>query len=167
MARTRGFYVDTVERTTTAEQDAVWAVVEGIGGQRGWYSADALWAARAVVNRLNLPPGRLRHRENPQRLAEGQRLDWWTVEALEPPRRLRLRSLVRMPGDAWLDICLEPGADGGLVYRQSTVFRPAGAAGRAYWYAMLVPHRAVLGRLATDVLRHAGEQAPPPEVPRS
>lgn len=155
MARTRGFYVDTVERTTTADQDAVWAVVEGLGGERGWYSTDSLWAARAAVNRLDLPPDRLRHREDPEHLAEGQRLDWWTVEALEPPRRLRLRSLVRMPGEAWLDICLEPGEDGTLVYRQCTVFRPAGVAGRAYWYAALAPQRAVLGRLATDVLRHA------------
>ena len=91
MAQTRGFYVDTVERTTTADRDAVWAVVEGIGGERGWYSTDRLWAARATANRLNLPPGRLRHREHPDRLAAGERLDWWTVEALEPPRRLRLR----------------------------------------------------------------------------
>jgi hypothetical protein len=156
MAQTRGFYVDTVERTTTADQHAVWAVVEGIGGERGWYGTDRLWAARATANRLGLPPGRLRHREDPDHLSAGERLDWWTVEAIEPPRRLRLRSVVRMPGDAWLDICLEPGPGGTLVYRQTTVFRPAGAAGRAYWYAMLAPHKAVLGRLATDILRQAG-----------
>ena len=48
MAQTRGFYVDTVERTTTADRDAVWAVVEGIGGERGWYSTDRLWAAVVV-----------------------------------------------------------------------------------------------------------------------
>ncbi|MEX5269669.1 DUF2867 domain-containing protein [Kocuria sabuli] len=156
MGRTRGFYVDTVQRTTPADPAAVWAVVEGIGGERGWYSTDRLWAARAVPNRLGLPPGQLRHREDPDHLAAGQRLDWWTVEALEPPRRLRLRSLVRMPGEAWLDIGLEPAADGGCRYRQTTVFRPAGAAGRAYWYAMLAPHQAVMGRLASDVLGRAG-----------
>lgn len=156
MGRTRGFYVDTVQRTTTADPEAVWAVVEGIGGERGWYSTDRLWAARAVPNRLGLPPGRLRHREDPDRLAAGQRLDWWTVEALDPPRRLRLRSLVRMPGEAWLDIGLEPAADGGCRYRQTTVFRPAGAAGRAYWYAMLAPHQVVMGRLASDILGRAG-----------
>ncbi|MFI7480804.1 DUF2867 domain-containing protein [Kocuria sp. M1R5S2] len=155
MGQTRGFYVDTVERTTTADQQAVWAVVEGIGGRRGWYSTDPVWVARATANRLGLPPGRLRHREDPDHLAVGQRLDWWIVEALEPPRRLRLRSLVRMPGQAWLDISLEPRGDGTLVYRQTTVFRPAGTAGRAYWHATLAPHRAVLGRLATDVLRRA------------
>lgn len=156
MGQTRGFFVDTVERTTTADQDAVWAVLEGIGGERGWYSTDRVWAARATTNRLGLPPGRLRHREDPDRLAVGQRLDWWTVEALERPRRLRLRSLVRMPGEAWLDVSLERAAEGALVYRQTTVFRPAGGAGRAYWYATLLPHQAVLRRLAADVLRHAG-----------
>lgn len=155
MTRTRGFYVDTVERTTAAGPGAVWAVVEGLGGERGWYSTDRLWAARAAANRLHLPPSRLRARENPDRLAVGQRLDWWTVEALERPRRLRLRSLVRMPGEAWLDISLDPGPGGSLVYRQTTVFQPAGAAGRAYWYAMLLPHKAVLGRLAADIVRHA------------
>jgi len=155
MAQTRGFYVDTVERTTTAGQDAVWAVVEGIGGERGWYSTDPVWFARAAANRLHLPPARLRHRADPDRLAEGERLDWWTVEAVERPRRLRLRSLVRMPGQAWLDISLEPGPEGTLVYRQTTVFRPAGAAGRAYWYATLAPHRAVMARLTADILRHA------------
>ncbi|MFC4902949.1 DUF2867 domain-containing protein [Kocuria oceani] len=155
MGRTQGFYVDTVQRTSSADRDAVWAVVEGIGGERGWYSTDRLWAARAAANRLGLPPGRLRHREDPDRLAPGQRLDWWTVEALEPSRRLRLRALVRMPGEAWLDIFLEPRADGGCLYRQTTVFRPAGAAGRAYWYAMLAPHKAVMGRLASDILEHA------------
>ena len=156
MARTRGSYVDTVERTTTAGQDAVWAVVEGLGGERGWYSTDPVWFARAAANRLHLPPSRLRHREDPRRLAVGQRLGWWTVEALEPPRRLGLGSVGRMPGEAWLDVSLHPGPGATLLYRQTTVFRPAGAAGHAYWWGMLVPHRVVLGRLAGDVLRHAG-----------
>lgn len=155
MGQTRGFYVDTVERTTTADREAVWRVLEGIGGQRGWYSTDALWFARATANRLHLPPSRLRHREDPDRLAEGERLDWWTVEALQPHERLRLRSVVRMPGQAWLDVCLDQGDRGNLIYRQTTVFRPDGAAGRGYWYAMLVPHRVVFARLAGDILRHA------------
>lgn len=155
MGQTRGFYVDTVERTTEADRDAVWKVLEGIGGQRGWYSTDALWFARATANRLHLPPSRLRHREDPDRLAEGERLDWWSVEVLQRPQRLRLRSVVSMPGQAWLDICLEPGSSGGSVYRQTTAFRPSGPAGRAYWYAMLVPHRVVFSRLAADILQHA------------
>ena len=155
MGQERGFYVDTVERTTAAEQDAVWKVLEGIGGQRGWYSTDALWFARATANRLHLPPSQLRHREDPDRLTEGERLDWWTVEALQRPTRLRLRSVVRMPGQAWLDMCLEPGDSGDLVYHQTTVFRPSGAAGRAYWYAMLAPHRVVFSRLAADILSRA------------
>ncbi|MCJ8504233.1 DUF2867 domain-containing protein [Kocuria flava] len=155
MARERGFYVDTVERTSTAGADALWAAVEGLGGERGWHGTDRLWFLRALPNRASLPPSRLRHRENPDRLAEGRRLDWWTVEALERGRHLRLRSLVRMPGEAWLDIALLPGPAGTVRYRQTTVFRPAGPAGHLYWYAMLVPHRAVLGRLADDVLRAA------------
>jgi len=43
-------------------------------------------------------------RRDPVRLAVGDTLDFWRVEDVEPPRMLRLRAEMRLPGLAWLEL---------------------------------------------------------------
>src|SRR4051794_2017868 len=44
-------YVDERTRTTTASPEQVWRVVEGIGGNSGWYSFPLAWEVRGWLDR--------------------------------------------------------------------------------------------------------------------
>jgi hypothetical protein len=133
----------------------VYARVTGIGGDRGWYVAPLLWTLRGWVDKLMGGVGMRRGRRHPDRLWVGDALDFWRVEAVEPPRLVRLRAEMRLPGEAWLEWHIEPLADGSRL-TQRAIFYPRGLTGRAYWYALLPFHGLIFGRLA-DRLAAAGD----------
>jgi hypothetical protein len=130
-------------------------VIEGIGGERGWYSFPLAWSVRGLLDRLVGGVGLRRGRRDPQHLRVGEALDFWRVEELEPGRLLRLRAEMRLPGRAWLEMRAEPAADGGSRYRQRAVFVPRGLAGHAYWAAVWPFHAVVFGGMARNVGRTA------------
>ena len=133
---------------------ALWSVIEGIGGQRGWYSWRLGWVARGIMDRLFGGPGLRRGRRNPDRLQPGDALDWWRVEAIEPGRLLRLRAEMRLPGLAWLELGVEVTQDG-TVFRQRAIFSPRGLLGQAYWYAIWPFHGVVFGGMQRNIARAA------------
>ena len=45
-------YTDEREETVQASPRAVWRVIEGIGGQRGWYSFPLGWSVRGLIDRF-------------------------------------------------------------------------------------------------------------------
>ena len=45
-------YEDVQQVTTTASPDRLFATVSGIGGTRGWYVANSLWAVRGLLDKL-------------------------------------------------------------------------------------------------------------------
>ena len=57
-------------------------------------------------------PGLSRGRRHAQDLRPGDRIDYWTVLALEPGRRLTLNFGMRAPGAGILEFEIEPLADG-------------------------------------------------------
>ncbi len=125
-------YTDVRERTTAADPARLWRVVEGIGGENGWYSFPLAWAARGWMDRLVAGPGLKRGRRHPDELRVGDALDWWRVEALEEGRLLRLRAEMKVPGRAWLELGVRTGDTGGAVYHQRAIFLPRGLAGHLY-----------------------------------
>src|SRR3954469_7347552 len=111
-------YVDERTRATPAAPDAVWRVVEGIGGDAGWYSFPLAWEVRGGLDRLVGGVGRRRGRRDPDRLFVGDALDFWRVEERETGRLLRLRAEMRLPGLAWLEFHVEhDGAAGATLLR--------------------------------------------------
>jgi len=126
-----------------------------IGGEVGWYSGDVLWRIRGFLDRLVGGPGLRRGRRDPLDLRPGDALDFWRVEAFEPPRLLRLRAEMRLPGRAWLQFEVEAAPDGGSVITQTAVFDPIGLAGRLYWYALLPIHSLMFGRMLRQIVRVA------------
>src|SRR5688572_3665457 len=106
-------YVDERVRETTASPGELWRVVEGIGGDTGWYSFPLAWEVRGGLDRLVGGVGLRRGRRSPHDLYVGEALDFWRVEALEEGSLLRLRAEMRLPGLAWLEFHVEhDGADG-------------------------------------------------------
>ncbi|GAB2573761.1 NAD(P)-dependent oxidoreductase [Paractinoplanes abujensis] len=144
-------YVDERCRAVSAPADALWRVIEGVGGENGWYSFPLAWSVRGWMDRLAGGVGLRRGRRDRHRLWVGEALDWWRVEEIEPGRLLRLRAEMRVPGRAWLEMSATPDGHGGSVYRQRAVFLPRGLAGHAYWAAVLPFHGVIFNGMARNI----------------
>ncbi|MFE6776945.1 SDR family oxidoreductase [Streptomyces sp. NPDC057702] len=164
-------YIDLRESAVDVSPQALWRVVEGIGGENGWYSFPLAWAVRGWLDRLVGGAGLRRGRRDAQRLRVGDALDFWRVEAVEPGRLLRLRAEMRMPGLAWLELRVDREEDSGRTwYRQRALFHPRGLLGHAYWWVVAPFHTVIFGGMARNIVRAATREtapdAAPPATPR-
>ena len=150
-------YRDERSVTVAASPTQVWRIVEGIGGERGWYSWRLAWAVRGLFDRLVGGVGLRRGRRHPDQLHVGEAVDFWRVEALERPRLLRLRAEMRLPGEAWLEFSVEadPDRDDRAVLHQRALFLPRGLAGDLYWWSVLPFHGVVFGDMLSNLARAA------------
>jgi uncharacterized protein YbjT (DUF2867 family) len=141
--------------TVAAPAGRVFAVFAGIGGRRGWYSANLLWRLRGALDRVIGGVGMRRGRRHPDELRPGDALDFWRVESVEPGRSLRLRAEMKVPGRAWL--VFEVRAEGAVRSRlvQTAVFEPRGLLGALYWYALYPLHQIVFSGMAKGIRRRA------------
>ncbi|WP_433535462.1 SDR family oxidoreductase [Micromonospora sp. CA-249363] len=152
-------YTDVRERTVDASPAALWRVIEGVGGEHGWYSFPLAWSVRGWLDRLVGGVGLRRGRRDPHRLQVGEALDFWRVEEIIPGELLRLRAEMRLPGRAWLEMRALPADDGHSRYQQRAVFLPRGLAGHAYWGSVTPFHAVIFGGMARNIARNA-EQTP-------
>ncbi|GAA2991831.1 SDR family oxidoreductase [Streptomyces fulvorobeus] len=157
-------YSDVRERDVDAPPEALWRVIEGIGGDHGWYSLPPAWAVRGWLDRLIGGVGLRRGRRDAERLRVGDSLDFWRVEEIEPGRLLRLRAEMRLPGLAWLEMYCEKGADGRSRYRQRAVFHPRGLLGHLYWWSVSPFHAVVFGGMARNIALAATKRTTPDRV---
>ncbi|MGW2638991.1 SDR family oxidoreductase [Streptomyces sp. NPDC001348] len=148
-------YTDCREVRVDAPVDALWRVIEGVGGDNGWYSFPLAWALRGWLDRLAGGVGLRRGRRDAQRLRAGDPLDFWRVEEIEPGHLLRLRAEMRLPGLAWLEMYAEPDGPGRSRYRQRALFHPRGLLGQAYWWGVSPFHAVVFGGMARNIARAA------------
>jgi hypothetical protein len=147
-------YTDERTREVAAPRDATWRVVEGIGGENGWYSFPLAWAVRGWLDRLVGGVGLRRGRRDPKRLRVGDALDWWRVEEIVPGELLRLRAEMRVPGLAWLEFRV--GLDGpGSRLTQKATFYPRGLWGEVYWRAVAPFHGIVFGGMIRRIAASA------------
>ncbi|NMO56026.1 SDR family oxidoreductase [Actinoplanes sp. TBRC 11911] len=144
-------YVDERRRAVDAPVDALWRVIEGVGGDNGWYSFPLAWSVRGWLDRLVGGVGLRRGRRDRHRLRVGEALDWWRVEEIVPGSLLRLRAEMRVPGRAWLEMTASADGTGRSVYRQRAVFLPRGLAGHAYWASVLPFHGLVFNGMARNI----------------
>jgi uncharacterized protein YbjT (DUF2867 family) len=137
-----GRYIDSRAMVVDCPPEAAFDPVACIGGDNGWYAYDTLWDVRGFIDLLLGGPGRRRGRRDPYALVEGDHLEWWVVEAIDPPWLLRLRAEMVLPGRGWLQYELMRDGDRTLV-RQTALFDAKGVLGRAYWYAVVPFHHFV------------------------
>ncbi|QGV76901.1 SDR family oxidoreductase [Streptomyces ficellus] len=152
-------YTDRRERHVDAPADALWRVIEGIGGENGWYSFPLAWAVRGWLDRLAGGVGLRRGRRDAHHLRVGDSLDFWRVEEIDPGTLLRLRAEMRLPGLAWLEMYAEDDGEGRSIYRQRALFHPRGLLGHAYWWAVSPFHATVFGGMARNITRAAQDEA--------
>ena len=151
-------YEDLRRAPVDADPQDLWRVVEGIGGENGWYSFPLAWAVRGLLDRLVGGVGLRRGRRDPRRLYVGESLDFWRVEELLPGRLLRLRAEMRLPGAAWLELGVET-EDGRTVFVQRALFHPRGLAGQLYWWSVAPFHGVVFGGMVRNITKAAERAA--------
>ncbi|HET8716119.1 MAG TPA: SDR family oxidoreductase [Nocardioidaceae bacterium] len=148
-------YVDEREREVHADPAALWRVIEGIGGENGWYSFPLGWQVRGLIDRLSGGPGLRRGRRDPRDVVVGDSVDFWRVEEVEEGRLLRLRAEMRLPGLAWLELSVGSAEHGTTTFHQRALFHPHGAAGHLYWWSVWPFHGIVFGSMQRNIARAA------------
>lgn len=141
--------VDRRALSVAAAPAAVFAVIERLGGRQGWLAYTWLWRLRGAIDLLAGGVGMRRGRPD-RALRVGDAVDFWRVEAYEPPRRLRLRAEMKLPGRAWLEFEVEPEGAGARV-TLTAIFDPVGVLGRAYWYSVYPFHGLVFNGMLAAV----------------
>jgi hypothetical protein len=140
-----------------------------LGGEKGWLVWRWAWELRGMLDALVGGPGLRRGRRHPQDLLQGEALDFWRVEDIEPGRLLRLRAEMKVPGRAWLQWEAVPeGPRTRLV--QTALFAPRGFWGAAYWYSSFPIHRFIFSDMVDAVAREAlrmQAESPPSDSPRA
>ena len=137
---------------------AVFASIQRIGGQTGWYGTDWFWRVRGWLDKRCGGDGMRRGRRDPHAISVGDRIDFWRVERVEPARRLLLVAEMKIPGRLWLQFDVE-GDDRRTELRQTTVFDPAGSVGLVYWYLLYPVHHTIFQAML-DGLNHASHPGP-------
>lgn len=145
----------TVE-PSPADVTELWSVVDGIGGDAGWFVPLRAWTVWGWADQLLGGVGGYRGRPARRALAVGDVVDGWCVEAVEPGVRLRLRSEMRAPGVLTLELAVDPDVSGhGSHLRLAVRFVPTGLAGLVYGRALLAGAPAVFGAMARGIAARA------------
>ena len=150
-----GLIVERRRLAVSAPAGKVYRVCTGIGAARGWYFANWAWSLRGMLDRLLGGAGLRRGRRHPDELRVGDALDFWRVEAVEPDSTVRLRSEMKLPGDAWLQFEIQQGDDGSAWLDQTAVFAPRGLMGLLYWYALYPVHAWIFRGMIRAIARQA------------
>jgi hypothetical protein len=148
--------IDSRTATVAVSPEAAFAPIECIGGRTGWYYGNFLWRLRGFFDLLIGGVGLRRGRRDPRTLSQGDVVDFWRVETIEPNRLLRLRAEMRLPGRAWLEFEVSGDARGSLI-RQTAIFDPLGIFGLIYWYALYPVHRLIFARML-KAIAHAAQK---------
>jgi hypothetical protein len=126
-----GCYQD-IRKVNVQDERKTLSRIWSIGGESGWYYANALWRLRGFADKLVGGVGLRRGRKNPKEISTGETLDFWRViYANRTEKRLLLYAEMRLPGEAWLEFKITNGE-----LFQIATFRPLGLWGRIYWNAV-------------------------------
>ena len=149
---------------TAATPQAVWDVVCSLGGDVGYFYGGPLWTVRGWMDWLVGGPGLTRGRRHPTDLRVGDTIDYWTVLALEPQRRLTLNFGMKAPGNGVLEFEIEP-LDGSRTRVTVTAYwHPAGVWGLSYWWVLVPAHLFIFKGMTRAIARRA-EALPGPVAP--
>lgn len=147
-------YTDLRTLRADVPPEKLWEVVEGVGGENGWYSLPLAWEVRGWMDRAVGGVGLRRGRRDPHHLYNGEALDFWRVEEIDRGKLLRLRAEMKVPGGAWLEFKVSPDGAGSRL-DQRAVFFPKGLFGRLYWYSVLPFHGVIFQSMVNNITKAA------------
>lgn len=143
-----GCYSDKREIAINDETETIkkiWA----IGGKKGWYYANWLWAFRGFIDKMAGGVGLRRTRKNTEQINPGESLDFWRVlYANRTEKRLLLYAEMKLPGEAWLEFKVA-----NKVLFQTATFRPRGLFGRIYWFGVMPFHGIIFNGMIKNLAK--------------
>ncbi len=145
---------DEQVRRSQVDAAELWRSAVEIGGRRGYPTMDPLWQLRGWLDRFLGGPGLNRSGPTASDVRVGDRLDFWEVVELEPGHRLRMRALMKVPGEAELEIAVHQ-EEGATILVQKARFTPRGIAGRLYWWSLYPVHALIFSRMARRIVERA------------
>lgn len=148
LSQSQGLIRETRSRIAAAGPDATYRAFSSLGGDRGWLFWSWAWSIRGLLDQLVGGPGLRRGRRHPTDLEPGDALDFWRVEQADPPKLLRLRAEMKVPGRAWLQFEAIPEGDGTRLV-QTALFEPIGLGGQLYWNMLYPIHRIMFSGMVT------------------
>lgn len=147
---------------TRATPEAVWSVVETIGGENRYFVMNALWAVRERIDALFGGDGMVHRRPAAGLRQVGDEVDSWKVLEIEQPRLLALVFGMKAPGRGVLEFTILPVSSGARL-NVTAWWDPDGLAGRLYWAAMKPAHLVLFDKLTAEIARRAeGAGGPDP-----
>ena len=147
-------FKDVRVQISDAPIENIWACIERIGGENGWYGSDWLWYLRGLLDRIFGGVGLRRGRRDPFKLRIGDSLDFWRVEEYEEGKKLRLYAEMILPGKAWLEFTLEE-LDGKVKATQVATFQPRGLGGQLYWRGISPFHTLLFPTMLKNICKTA------------
>lgn len=162
LTQEQGMLIERRQTTVAAAPTAVFRAFSSLGGERGWPPYNGLWHIRGVLDRLVGGLGMRRGRRHPDELRQGEALDFWRVEAVEPGHLLRLRAEMKLPGRGWLQFEANGQDDGRTNLVQTAYFAPKGLFGLLYWYSIYPLHGLIFSGMMDAVARQAVKLASDP-----
>ena len=152
--RREGFFIEGQQLRFYGQPEAAYRAITGLGGKSGWMYLNWLWKLRGFLDKLVGGPG-LRGRRVEAALVEGDVLDFYLVEVLEPNQRMRIKAELKAPGLGWMEWRIKAHADGDLTISQIVYFAPHGLMGFLYWYILHPVHHLVFTGLIKAIVRQA------------
>jgi uncharacterized protein YbjT (DUF2867 family) len=138
-----------------ASPEAAWKVLCTFDARDGYFFARPLWRIREWADWLIGGPGRMRGRRDPDALHVGDTIDYWTVLALQPQRRLTLDFGLKAPGRGGLEFDIEAIDARRTRITVTAYWHPRGVWGLAYWYALAPAHAWLFAGMTREIARRA------------
>ena len=151
-----GFFIEVHQIRLDTRPEALFRAFTRLGGKHGWLYLNSLWQLRGLFDRLLGGPG-MRGRRDGESLNEGDKVDFYSVEALVPDRMARLRAELKAPGLGWMEWRVKPEPAGGALFSQLVFFAPKGVLGFLYWYGLYPIHHLVFKGLFKQIKQKAGQ----------
>ncbi len=147
-----------------ARPSDLWPAVSRIGGKTGYYAADLLWQIRGWLDTLTGGVGLNRGRRSRDTIRTGDALDFWRVLDARPPHKLLLLAEMKTPGEALLEIRIDPVGEQQSRLTLLSRFLPKGLAGILYWYILYPFHQYVFSSMLKGMAGSLGlELTAPPQ----
>jgi hypothetical protein len=134
--------------------EAVWDVVAAIGGPNRYYTMNALWTARELMDAAVGGAGMRYRRPDHREPQPGDQIDSWKVLRSERPHLLALIFGMKAPGRGVLEFQIDPARHGTRL-TATAYWEPDGLPGVFYWRAMQPAHLVLFDRLTKEICRRA------------
>jgi len=134
---------------TSASKQALWQVVQQLGGKEGYFYANKLWTVRARIDDL-LGNRVVYGRPQRESLKVGDKIDGWKVIGLQPQRELSLLFGMKAPGLGRLTFTITDRGDSRCIDVRAW-WHPAGFSGLLYWFSMMPAHQFIFRGMAKRI----------------